>query len=515
MPEKRVRAAGLLGSGIIGGGWAARLVLNGVDVRLYDPAPDAVERVQETLANARRAYGRLTQVPLPAEGALTVVESVADAVRGVELVQESAPERLELKQQLLAAAARAASPDTLICSSTSGLRPSLLAVGVDHPERLLVAHPFNPVHLLPLVELCAGQSTAPETVVRASEIFRAVGMHPLVVRKEVEGFIANRLQEAMLREALWLVHDDVASVQEIDDAICYSFGLRRAVVGPFSIGGGGAAMRHLMEKWEPELRSPWTKYTDIPEHNEAFLDKQSDARDDNLTIAELEQKRDDCLVAVLQGLRAQGYGAGETLARWEQGLRDRAPQLIKGSGSLRMTRQIPSDWIDYNGHLAESRYLQLCGIAADNLLNFVGIDSEYRSKFGSYYTLETHLSHFGELYAGDRVLVLTQVLGADGKRLHLFHVLKREGDEKPAATGEQMLIHVKPDSGRSGPVQGTVRERMLELASLHADLPRPERAGASIRLRCDGDSPAAKPVDMNRKLAGRASGERLEGDAKT
>ncbi|MHC1950475.1 3-hydroxyacyl-CoA dehydrogenase, partial [Bradyrhizobium sp. UFLA06-06] len=154
-------------------------------------------------------------------------------------------------------------------------------------------------------------------------------MHPLVVRKEVEGFIANRLQEAMLREALWLVHDNVASVQEIDDAIRYSFGLRRAVVGPFSIGGGGAAMRQLMEKWGPELRSPWTKYNDIPEHNEAFLDKlaeQSEARTDNLTIAELEQKRDDCLVAVLQGLRAQGHGAGETLARWEQGLYDRTPQ---------------------------------------------------------------------------------------------------------------------------------------------------------------------------------------------
>ncbi|WFU71279.1 3-hydroxyacyl-CoA dehydrogenase NAD-binding domain-containing protein [Bradyrhizobium sp. CB2312] len=325
MSEKRLRTVGLLGGGIIGGGWAARFALNGVDVRLYGPSASAVERVKKMLANARRAYRRLTQVPLPPEGSLTVVESIADAVQGVELVQESAPERLDLKQQLLAVASRAASADTLICSSTSGLRPSLLAIGIDHPERLLVAHPFNPVYLLPLVELCAGQSTAPETLARASEVYRAVGMHPLVVRKEVDGFIANRLQEAMWREALWLVHDDVASVQEIDDAIRYSFGLRRAVIGPFIIGGG-AAMRQSIEKWEPELRSPWTKYTDMPEHSEAFIDKlaeQSDARDDNLTSPELEQKRDDCLVAVLQGLSAQSYGAGETLARWEQGLLDR------------------------------------------------------------------------------------------------------------------------------------------------------------------------------------------------
>ncbi|MGY4167774.1 3-hydroxyacyl-CoA dehydrogenase NAD-binding domain-containing protein [Bradyrhizobium sp. USDA 4529] len=170
------------------------------------------------------ANGQLTLAPLPPEGALTVVNSVADAVRGVELVQESASERLELKQQLLADVNRAAAPAILICSSTSGFRPSPLQTGIDHPERLLIAHPFNPVYLLPLVELCAGQRTAPETLTRAAEIYCSVGMHPLVIRKEVDGFIANRLQEALWREALWLVHDDVATVQEVDDAVRYSFG---------------------------------------------------------------------------------------------------------------------------------------------------------------------------------------------------------------------------------------------------------------------------------------------------
>ncbi|MGY4319339.1 3-hydroxyacyl-CoA dehydrogenase NAD-binding domain-containing protein [Bradyrhizobium sp. JR3.5] len=329
MSERRVRAVGLLGGGTIGGGWAARFVLNGVDVRLYGRSSGAIERVQEKLANARRAYRRLTLVPLPEEGALTVVDSVADAVHGVEVVQESVPERLELKQQLLAAASRAAAPGTLICSSTSGLPPSLLQAGMDHPERLLVAHPFNPVYLLPLVELCAGQSTAPEALARAAEIYRAVGMHPLLVRKEVDGFIANRLQEAMLREALWLVHDDLATVQEVDDAIRYSFGLRRAVMGPFlgsRIGNGEIDMRRRMEQLGSTLKWPWTKLTDVPDLTDAFLDKlaeQSEERAENLTGLELEQKRDDCLVAVLQALRAQGYGAGETLARWEQGLRDR------------------------------------------------------------------------------------------------------------------------------------------------------------------------------------------------
>ncbi|WP_271612245.1 3-hydroxyacyl-CoA dehydrogenase NAD-binding domain-containing protein [Bradyrhizobium sp. CCBAU 21362] len=332
--EKLPRAVGLLGGGVIGGGWAARFILNGVDVRLYGPSTSAVERVQKILSNARRAYRRLTQVPLPAEGALTAVSSIDDAVDGVEIVLESAPERLDLKQPVLAAASQAAAPGVLICSSTSGLRPSLLAAGVKHPERLLVAHPFNPVYLLPLVELCGGVSTTPISLDRAAEIFRALGMHPLIVRKEVNGFIANRLQEAMWREALWLVHDDVATVNEVDDAIRYSFGLRRAVIGPFSLGGGGPGMRQNMEKWQPELRSPWTKFTDIPEHDDAFLDKlaeQSDTRPDNWTVAELEVKRDDALVAVLRGLRSQGCGAGETIAGWEEKLRCRIPHVAADS----------------------------------------------------------------------------------------------------------------------------------------------------------------------------------------
>ncbi|WP_456840577.1 3-hydroxyacyl-CoA dehydrogenase NAD-binding domain-containing protein [Bradyrhizobium sp. USDA 4486] len=323
MSDRRPRAVGLLGGGVIGGGWTARFILNGVDVRLYSPSTSAVDRVQKMLANARRAYRQLTEVSLPVEGTLTIVNSVADAVRGVELVQESAPERLELKQQLLATASKAAAPGSLICSSTSSLRPSLLGVGVDHPERLLVAHPFNPVYLLPLVELCAGQSTAPEMLARATKLYRAVGMHPLVVRKEVDGFIANRLQEAMWREALWLVHDDLATVEEVDDAVRYSFGLRRAIMGPFRLGTDGASMRHYMQKWGPTLKWPWTKLTEVPELSDAFLDKlakQSDARAEHLTNFELEQKRDDCLVAVLKGLRAEGYGAGETLARWEREL---------------------------------------------------------------------------------------------------------------------------------------------------------------------------------------------------
>lgn len=145
--------------------------------------------------------------------------------------------------------------------------------------------------------------------------------------------------------------------------------------------------------------------------------------------------------------------------------------------------EIPPDWLDYNGHMTESRYLSLCSIATENVFRYMGIDAEYRAVSGSYFTLETHLTHLGELRAGDRVDAETQVLGADEKRLHLFHVIRRQGEQHPVASGEQMLIHVAVATGRSGPVEAKARERLSALKDHHARLPIPDRAGASIRMR--------------------------------
>ncbi len=162
--EQRPASAALLGAGVIGGGWAARLVLAGVDVRLFDPAPGALEGAEAQIERARRAWSRLTTAPLPTPGTLTQVQTVEDAVDGAELIQESAPEREELKRELLARAGRSAPADAVIATSTSGLRPSRLAADMPRPEQLVVGHPFNPVYLLPLVEVCAGERTAPATV---------------------------------------------------------------------------------------------------------------------------------------------------------------------------------------------------------------------------------------------------------------------------------------------------------------------------------------------------------------
>jgi carnitine 3-dehydrogenase / betainyl-CoA thioesterase len=489
------RTVALLGGGVIGGGWAARFALNGVDVRLYDPAPDAERTVAEMLDNARRALRRLTLAPLPAEGSVTLAGSVEEAVAGAGFVQESAPEREPLKRELLAAASRAAPADTVFATSTSGLLPSRLQVDMEHPERLTVGHPFNPVYLLPLVEVCGGRRTAPETVQRAAAVYRALGMRPLVLRREIDAFVADRLLEALWREALWLVADDVATVEEVDDAIRFGAGLRWACMGTFltyRIAGGSAGMRHFMEHFGPALELPWTKLTDVPELTDELLDKivtQSDAQAAGRSVRELERLRDDCLVSLMQGLRTHDAGAGAVLAAYERelfaaGSSADPPGDPSSDGAvpapLRMhTAVVGPQWIDYNGHAHESFYLQTFGDTTDALLRHVGLDL---GAGHSYYTVETHLSHLGQARAEERLHTTTQVLGFDAKRLHVFHSLYRTGDDALIATAEQMLLHVEVAAERTTPADPALLERIERIALAHAALPRPDRAGRAVAI---------------------------------
>lgn len=486
------RRVGLLGAGVIGGGWAARFLLAGVDVQLFDPSPAAAEAVVTTLERARRAWRRLTLAPLPAEGSLTLVDTVEAAVTGVHLVQESAPEREALKISLLAQAAEAAPPDAIIATSTSGLLPSRLATGMRGPERFVVGHPFNPVYLLPLVEIVAADRTAPETVARAADLYRSVAMRPLVVRREVDGFIADRLLEALWREALWLVADDVATVEEVDDAIRFGAGLRWSAMGTFltyRLAGGDAGMRHFMAQFGPALELPWTHLMDVPELDDELLDKivaQSDAQAGGRSIAELERIRDDCLVAVLRGLAGEGFAAGEVVARTERELYERAGERSDGGaladGRLRLHEVLVApEWIDYNGHMTESRYLEVLADSTDAFLRRIGIVGPYIDAGLSYYTVETHIRHLGEAHAGDRLSVTTRVLGHDEKRLHLFHELRRAPDDVPVATGEHMLLHVDRAAGKTTAAAAEILATLAEIAEAQAELAWPEAAGSSIR----------------------------------
>jgi carnitine 3-dehydrogenase len=313
-----IRKVGLVGGGVIGTGWAARLALHGIDVALFDPDPETGRKVDNVLEGAKRAWRELMPAANTGVGRVTCTEDLEAAVAGADFVQESAPEREDLKRELLARTSRAARSEIVIASSTSGLLPSRLQAHMLHPERFVVGHPFNPVYLLPLVEVCGGELTSKGAKEQAAAFYRSIDMHPLPLRREIDGFIADRLMEALWREALHLIDDGVATADEIDQAIIYGPGLRWAFMGTFltyRLAGGEAGMRHFMAQFGPTLKLPWTKL-EAPELTDALIDRivaQSDEQAVGRSIAELMRRRDDCLVAILQALASQDYAAGAVI----------------------------------------------------------------------------------------------------------------------------------------------------------------------------------------------------------
>ena len=321
---------GVVGAGVIGAAWAARWALIGVDVIVADPSPEAAPRVEHTLEEARTAWkrlGLLAREGAGMEGSIAVADAAAGcapAVHGVELILECVPERLELKQSAYAEIEAAAASDAVIASSTSGFVPSDLQAAMTHPERLVVGHPFNPVYLLPLVEVGGGSRTSEVAIERAMSWFAAAGMSPLRIRTEIEGFVADRLLEALWREALWLVHDGVATTGEIDEAMRLGFGLRWAQMGVFqtyATAGGEGGLERFIEHFAPALQLPWTKLTDVPEITPDFtaaLIAQVDGQSAGQSVAELCATRDRNLVDLLLALEANDWGAGRSLAALRQ-----------------------------------------------------------------------------------------------------------------------------------------------------------------------------------------------------
>ncbi|MEY2957156.1 MAG: hypothetical protein RL123_1884, partial [Pseudomonadota bacterium] len=197
-----MRKAAIIGGGVIGGGWAARFALNGWDVAVFDPDPEAPRKVGEVIANARAALPALSDVPMPAEGRVHFAATITEAVEGADYIQESVSERLDLKHRVFAQIQQAAH-GVPIGSSTSGFKPSELQQGAADPSVIFVAHPFNPVYLLPLAEVVPSPASDPALIERAKTILREIGMFPLHVRKEIDAHIADRFLEAVWREALW------------------------------------------------------------------------------------------------------------------------------------------------------------------------------------------------------------------------------------------------------------------------------------------------------------------------
>ncbi|HEY3530025.1 MAG TPA: 3-hydroxyacyl-CoA dehydrogenase NAD-binding domain-containing protein [Nocardioides sp.] len=294
----------VVGTGVIGGGWAAHFLRRGYDVVAWDPGPDARDRLASLLDSAWPSLERLGLSEGASPDRLWWADTLEEALADTDFVQESSPEVLERKVALLAQIDRATSPEVVVASSTSGLLMTDMAVDCVHPHRFLVGHPFNPPYLIPLVEVVGGQKTAPEAVTWAETFYTAAGKTALTMEQEVPGFVGNRLQEALWREALHMVDSGQATVQQIDDSIAYGPGLRWAIMGPmltFHLAGGPGGMGHMLDHFGPALLEPWTRL-DAPELTSELRDRVVAGAVDEArgrSVAELERKRDAFLVDLL------------------------------------------------------------------------------------------------------------------------------------------------------------------------------------------------------------------------
>ncbi|MBT7275784.1 MAG: L-carnitine dehydrogenase [Woeseiaceae bacterium] len=308
----------IIGTGVIGTGWCARLIANGHKVKAWDPAKNFGDRLQSEM---KRLWPILKKSGMT-EGSsilnLSICTTLAEACVEADLIQESVPEDIEIKKTIHHEIDSVSRQKALIVSSSSGLLPSEIQSDLSHPERFVIGHPFNPVYILPLVEVVGGSKTSTKTIKDVKDFYKSMGMYPLEVRKEIEGYLSDRLQEAQWREILHLVKDGVANTQELDDAIIYGPGLRWAMMGTcltFHLAGGDAGMRHMLEQFGPALKLPWTKL-EAPELTEDLIERlvegtQLQAGDK--TIDELGELRDSCLIEIIQALKKYQIGAGRLL----------------------------------------------------------------------------------------------------------------------------------------------------------------------------------------------------------
>jgi carnitine 3-dehydrogenase len=300
----QVRRVAIVGAGVIGGGWAVHYLRMGLDVAVYDPAP----RAEAALLRLRdAAWPVLERIGLrhgASPDRLTFYTDLASAIAGADFVQENGPEDAKVKQAILADIDRAVPPEVIIASSTSGFAMTMLQAGCANPQRCVVGHPFNPPYLIPLVEVVGGKLTDPLAVDWLAEFYTSTGKRALRLTRELPGFIGNRLQEALWREALHMVAAGEATVEEIDASIAHGPGLRWALMGPiltFHLAGGDGGMAHMLDHFGAALLEPWTRLEAPPlteELRERLVQgclRQARGR----SVAELQAMRDEFLAGLL------------------------------------------------------------------------------------------------------------------------------------------------------------------------------------------------------------------------
>ncbi len=300
-----IQRVAVIGTGVIGASWASNFLAHGVEVTAHDPAPGAEARLHATVAAQWPAMQAMGLAPGADPARLQFHASLEAALDGAEFVQENGPERLDAKQALFAAMAAATSPDVVLASSSSTLMVSDVQPGCRFPERVVLGHPFNPPHLIPLVEVVGGKATSEAAIGTAMAFYRQIGKHPIRLNREMTGHVANRLQAALWQEAFYLLQEGVASAADIDAAISHGPGLRWALLGPFlnlHLSGGPGGMAHMLAHLGPPTEAMWRDLGAVA-LNPALIETVTSAVAEEvatLSMAETVAQRDATLIALLK-----------------------------------------------------------------------------------------------------------------------------------------------------------------------------------------------------------------------
>jgi len=317
--NKPIHRIAIVGTGVIGASWAAEFLACGLDVVATDPAPNAETNLRKYIDAAWPALTAMGLSPTASRERLSFAPEMKDAVSKADLVQENGPERPDFKIKLFADIDSATPPDSIIASSSSGITMSVMQSACKHPERCVIGHPFNPPHMIPLVEVVGGVKTSPEAVDRALAFYTSIGKKPIHLRKEVVGHVANRLQAALYREVVNLIHLGVLDVADADTAVCWGPGLRWSVMGPnmlFHLGGGAAGIQHFIDHLSGPVASWWKdlgSFTEWPDGSKQTIVEGVLKEADGRTVEELAAARDEMLLGLVQ-LREK-YAEAAALAR--------------------------------------------------------------------------------------------------------------------------------------------------------------------------------------------------------
>jgi 3-hydroxyacyl-CoA dehydrogenase len=317
MSNKPIRRVAIIGTGVIGASWSALFLAKGLEVTATDVAPNAEAALRRFVESAWPALKRLGLSPGASQSNLKFTAALAQAVAGADLVQENGPERVDFKQKLYGQLDELLPPDVIIASSSSGLTMSEIQSGAAaHPERCVIAHPFNPPHLIPLVEIVGGSKTSEETIRRAAEFYTSIGQRTVRLNKEMPGHVANRLQAALAREVYYLVAEGVVSAADVDTALCWGPGLRWGIMGNMllnHLGGGQGGIEHFFQQFTGPMTAWWKVLGQpvlTPEVQKKLIDSVH-AEVGSRTIDELAAERDEVLLGLLE-LRAKAEEAPAT-----------------------------------------------------------------------------------------------------------------------------------------------------------------------------------------------------------